>query len=110
MAGVTQTLNIEEETIAYKAYREKVVKEKFQCNYGVNNDYMNDLRDDFLTFSGFDEEKNVRIFEISTLSFYLATLFLPQLSSERGNPHPIITNFIKTCIEKCPTKRCTSSA
>jgi len=43
-------------------------------------------------------EKNARILELKDQPFYLATLFLPQLSSEPGNLHPLIIGFFNTII------------
>ena len=39
----------------------------------------------------------MRAFEIPSHRFFLATLFQPQLSSEAGNPHPLIRAFAEAC-------------
>ena len=86
-------------TIAYRAYGKELAMEKFQCNYGLNETFRDDLNDGKLEIAGFDEEGNTRIVEIPTHRFFVATLFLPQLSSEVGSPHPLISSFIEAALE-----------
>jgi CTP synthase (UTP-ammonia lyase) len=47
---------------------------------------------------GRDSDGNARIVELVSHPFFLATLFLPQLSSEPGNPHPVIVAFLKAAM------------
>jgi CTP synthase (UTP-ammonia lyase) len=45
--------------------------------------------------AGEDGEGNVRIVELRSHPFFVATLFVPQLSSEPGDPHPLIVAFLE---------------
>jgi len=90
-------LKISKSTVAFAAYQSLQTKEIFQCNYGFNQSYIEDFKGEGVTFSGFDNEGYLRIFEIPKFHHYLATLFLPQLSSTIERPHPIILNYIKIC-------------
>jgi CTP synthase (UTP-ammonia lyase) len=47
---------------------------------------------------GKDSGGNARIVELVSHPFFVATLFLPQLSSEPGNPHPVIVAFLKAAM------------
>jgi len=87
------------ETRAFRAYGKDSIVERFQCNYGLNENYRNDLNDGKLKVTGFDMDGNARIFEIPSHRFFLAALYLPQLSSEVGTPHPLILSFVKAAIE-----------
>ncbi len=87
------------ETIAYQAYGNDLIVEKFQCNYGLNEKYRNDLSDGKLKITGIDEDDNARIIEIPNHRFFIATLFLPQFTSKPGMPHPLILSFIKAAIK-----------
>lgn len=91
--------------MAFSAYQSLKAEEKFQCNYGFNQSHIENFKDKGLTFSGFDNEGNVRIFEISNSYHYLATLFLPQLSSTIDQPHPLILNYLNICIINSTTNR-----
>ncbi len=86
-------------TTAYQAYGNDSNVEKFQCNYGLNEKYRNDLSDGKLKITGFDEDDNARIIEIPNHRFFIATLFLPQFTSKPGMSHPLILSFIKAAIK-----------
>ena len=83
------------DTLAFKAYGKDRSTEKFLCNYGLNERYRNLLAGDGLKIAGEDSEGNVRIVELQPHPFFMATLFVPQLSSEPGRPHPLIVAFLK---------------
>lgn len=48
-----------------------------------------------LRVTGEGECGEARVVELLTLRFFLATLFLPQLSSSREGPHPVITAYLR---------------
>jgi len=75
-----------------------LIVERFQCNYGLNEKYRNDLSDGNLKISGFDDDDNARIIEIPNHRFFIATLFLPQFTSKSGMSHPLILSFVKAAI------------
>jgi len=110
LVGVTQKLTISKDTVAFSAYKALTINEKFQCNYGFNQNYTGIFEDQGLTFSGFDPDGNIRILEISDSYYYLATFFLPQLSSTFDKPHPILLNYVKSCIKYSKTKCSTGLA
>jgi CTP synthase (UTP-ammonia lyase) len=45
-----------------------------------------------------DLERGVRIVELSTHRFYVATLFLPQVSSRPESPYPLIVAYLRTAL------------
>ena len=45
--------------------------------------------------TGVDENGEVRVVELHTHPFFLATLFLPQLSSSPAAPHPLFVAFVE---------------
>jgi CTP synthase (UTP-ammonia lyase) len=99
MVGKSQTVNIIPASIAYRAYGKGSIIERFQCNYGLNEKYRNDLSDGKFKITGLDEDDNARIIEISTHRFFIATLFLPQFNSKPGLPHPLVSSFINAAIK-----------
>ena len=82
-------------TLAHKAYGRERATEKFMCNYGVNETYHDRLFSRGLEITGTDLESNARIVERPSQPFFMATLFLPQLSSQPGAPHPLIAAFLQ---------------
>ena len=99
LVGESQAIHIIPETKAYQAYGKDSIIERFQCNYGLNEKYRNDLSDGRLKVTGFDVDDNARIIEIPSHRFFIAALFLPQLSSKLGMSHPLILSFVKAAIE-----------
>jgi len=99
LIGESQTIRVLPGTISFQAYGKDSFVEKFQCNYGLNEKYRNDLNDGKLKIAGFDVDGNARIIELLHHRFYIATLYLPQISSEPGTTHPLILSFVRSVIE-----------
>jgi CTP synthase (UTP-ammonia lyase) len=98
LAGVQQEVFVAPGTLAFKAYGKNQATEQFACNYGLNESHRLDIIRDNLGVVGKDSDGNARIIELSSHPFFMATLFLPQLSSKPGNPHPIIMAFLKAAV------------
>jgi CTP synthase (UTP-ammonia lyase) len=99
LAGTSQPVKILPDTFVHKIYQVEKVEEKFTCNYGLDQNYRNNVQNSALIFSGIDKSGEVSIFELSDHPFFIATLFQPQLSSKPGMPHPLIAAFLKTALE-----------
>lgn len=83
---------------AYRAYQRAEVTEAFHCNYSLNPAFRQQVERGTLKITGIDLEGDVRIVELPDHPFFLATLFLPQLSSKPGNPHPLILAYVQTLL------------
>ncbi|MDP2919469.1 MAG: hypothetical protein Q8O43_04530 [Dehalococcoidia bacterium] len=81
--------------MARKAYQRSVVLEEFKCNYELNPSYQHLFEKSQLVITGLGEHGEARIIEFPGKRFFLATGFLPQLSSQMGLPHPLILAFLK---------------
>jgi CTP synthase (UTP-ammonia lyase) len=95
LRGTEQVVCILPGTLAFKAYGKDRSIEKFRCNYGPNERYRHLLFQGDLKISGEDNESNVRIVELQSHPFFVATLFVPQSSSEPCRPHPLIVAFLR---------------
>jgi CTP synthase (UTP-ammonia lyase) len=94
LIGETQIVYISPDTLAYKIYRKEKAKEKFNCNYGLNETYHKEMNEQDLKIVGVDDNGHARIVELSTHRFFMATLFLPQSSSRAEKPHPLIVEYL----------------
>jgi CTP synthase (UTP-ammonia lyase) len=90
-------------TIAARAYGSQESAEEFRCNFGLNPEYREQVEKGGLQVTGLDENGEVRIVELRGHPFFVATLFLPQLSSRPGGPHPLILAFLKVAATFRPT-------
>jgi CTP synthase (UTP-ammonia lyase) len=96
LIGETQMVYISPDTLTYKIYRKEKAKEKFNCNYGLNETYHKEMNEQDLKIVGVDDNGRARIVELSTHRFFIATLFLPQSSSRAEKPHPLIVEYLNT--------------
>lgn len=96
--GKAQTIKITRDSQTYQAYRKREVTEQFHCNYGLNPQFRDKVSTGKLKVTGVDLEGEVRIVELSDHPFYVATLFLPQISSRPDRPHPLIVAYLKAAL------------
>ena len=80
-------------TRAAALYGAETAVEDYWCNYGVSPEYHPALEQAGLTLSGFGADGELRIVELPGHPFFLATLFLPQMRSIPGRPHPLLVGF-----------------
>jgi CTP synthase (UTP-ammonia lyase) len=70
------------------------VEEQYYCNFGLNPDYREQLDAAGLRITGVDADGDARVFELDGHPFYVATLFVPQMRSEAGRPHPVVSALV----------------
>lgn len=74
--------------------------ERYHCDYGLNQAYLERLSQGGLVFSGFDDGGQVRIAELPGHPFFVCTLFQPELHGDGSQPHPIIVAFAAAASER----------
>lgn len=80
---------------AYGAIR---AEEEYYCEFGINPAYEEQLREYGLDVAARDALGEARVYVLKDHPFYVGTVFVPQLSSEFGRPHPLIMTFLKTAL------------
>jgi CTP synthase (UTP-ammonia lyase) len=103
VAGRVCEVLIEPGTVAHSAYRSTTASEHYRCSFGLNSDYVPLLREAGLVVSGTDETGEVRVIELPRQPFFLATLFVPQLSSSPDNPHPLVAALLAAALDRAGT-------
>lgn len=89
------------ETIARKAYGQRMVKERHRHRYEINNDYLERFSKKGFIVSGVNPgRKLVEIMELKGHPFFLGTQFHPELKSRPLSPHPLFKEFIKGAISR----------
>jgi CTP synthase len=93
---------LEKGTIAYQAYGKDLVNERHRHRYEVNPEYIEELKNAGLIFSGVSPDR--RLMEILELPkskhpFFIATQFHPEFKSRPLAPHPLFKEFIKEAIK-----------
>jgi CTP synthase (UTP-ammonia lyase) len=98
LVGKTQTIKILPGSLLHRAYGRDEVTEQFACNYGFNPQFRDKVEKDQLKITGVDLDGEVRVVEVFDHPFYVATLFLPQISSAPERPHPLIVAYLRAAL------------
>jgi CTP synthase (UTP-ammonia lyase) len=98
LVGERQPVTLTPGTLTFQAYGTARVIEQFNCNYGLNEGYRDKMSKGDLKIVGTDTNGDARIVELSNHPFFIATLFLPQLSSSPETPHPLILAYLNAAI------------
>ena len=98
LVGKTQTIKILPVSLVHRAYGRDEVTEQFACNYGLNPQFRDKVEKGQLKITGVDLDGEVRAVEVVEHPFYVATLFLPQISSAPESPHPLIVAYLRAAL------------
>jgi len=99
LVGKEMTLRFVTGSKLAKIYGALEVKEHYYCNFGVNPDVVELLKQGPMQVVGSDSEGEIRVLELPDHPFFIATLFVPQTLSRVDRPHPLVTAFIKKVSE-----------
>jgi CTP synthase (UTP-ammonia lyase) len=91
----TLTINLVPDSLLARILGRPAVTEVYTCNYELNPDFRARLVAAGLRVGAVDALGAVRAIELPDHPFYLATLFQPQRSSRAGQPHPLITAYLR---------------
>jgi CTP synthase len=92
---------LKEGTVSFRAYREKIIRERHRHRYELNNKFRKILEKKGLKISGVNPERDlVEIIELpkEIHPFFVATQFHPEFKSRPLNPHPLFREFVKSAI------------
>jgi CTP synthase (UTP-ammonia lyase) len=90
--------------MARRIYGCDEVVEGFCCNYGLNPAFRARFEAGGLILAGSNPDGEIRLVELASHPFFVATLFLPQLSSTPARPHPLMTAYLKAALASAGVK------
>lgn len=105
LAGQTMRVDLAAGTQAAVLYGQAQVEEHYYCNFGLNPTYKHLFENVDLCVSGRDQDGEIRILELPTCDFFVATLFVPQVNSTAEHPHPLITGFLQASLAFTKTRQ-----
>jgi CTP synthase len=92
---------IEENSIAYTAYKSKLITERHRHRFEFNNKYIDAFRDAGMKATGINPEgKMVEIVENVNHPWFVGVQFHPEYSSTVLNPHPLFVEFLAASIKQ----------
>lgn len=100
LVGQRMTVVLDPTSRAARIYARARASEAYYCNFGLNPQYERDLEHGGLVITGRDLAGEARIVELPAHPFFLATLFVPQLSSSADSPHPLVTAFLAAALAR----------
>lgn len=77
------------------AYRRHEITESFNCNFGFDARYEEQLAKTGLKISGRDPSGEARVIELPNHPFFIATMFQPERSAFTARAHTLIKAFVE---------------
>ncbi|MDY6987769.1 MAG: CTP synthase [Thermodesulfobacteriota bacterium] len=91
---------LQEESLAYRAYRKGEISERHRHRYEFNNDFKEGLQQAGLAVSGASPDGQlVEIIEIQDHPWFLGCQFHPEFKSRPMDPHPLFASFIRAALD-----------
>ena len=91
---------LDETSIAYKLYGEKIIHERHRHRYEVNNYYRNDFIKNGMKLSGLSPDgRIVEMIEIPSHPWFIATQAHPEFKSRPNKPHPLFRGFVGAALK-----------
>lgn len=95
LAGREMQLSFEPDSRVAAIYGAITATEQYYCNFGINPDSVDALKQGPMQISGADAEGDIRVIEWPEHPFFIGTLFVPQASSTPELPHPLVSAFLR---------------
>ncbi len=88
-------------SVAAKAYGKNVISERHRHRYEFNNEYMKQISDAGLVFSGMSPDGMLaEIVELPELDWFVASQFHPEFKSRPEKPHPLFKGLIDAAVKR----------
>ncbi|MQY65471.1 MAG: CTP synthase [Clostridia bacterium] len=92
---------IKRDSLAFRAYKKKLVLERHRHRYELNNKFRARFKAKGLLVTGEYEKKHLaEIVELKSHPWFVAVQFHPEFRSRPAKPHPLFRDFIKASLNK----------
>ena len=86
-------------TKTFAAYRKKKISERHRHRYEFNNNFKDSLENVGIQFSGYSVDSLVEMIEIPDHSWFVASQFHPEFTSNPRDGHPLFRGFIEAVLK-----------
>lgn len=86
------------DSIAGRAYGELDIEEGYHCRYGINTEFQAALESQPLRLTGHDQQGEIRVIELPSHPFFVATLFQPERAALKGHLPPLVGALIQAAL------------
>ncbi|BAJ27152.1 MULTISPECIES: CTP synthase [Kitasatospora] len=80
------------------------VTARYNCGYTLAQEYLEVLRAHGMRFTGHDLDGELRVAELPSHPFWLASLFQPELTPEHEGPHPFVRAFAEAATARAAAR------
>ena len=95
-----QKCRLQQDSVAFQLYQKDVITERHRHRYEFNNQYLQQLEQGGLRFSGKSiDGRLVEVIEIADHPWFLACQFHPEFTSTPRNGHPLFSGFVRAAAE-----------
>ncbi|OAI15345.1 MULTISPECIES: glutamine amidotransferase-related protein [Methylomonas] len=98
LAGRALPLTLEADSRVAEIYGALTATEQYYCNFGINPDYVDTLKQGPMRITGADDEGEIRVIEWPGHPFFIGTLFVPQARSTPERPHLLVSAFLRAVV------------
>lgn len=93
--------DLEKGSLAFEVYQNEHISERHRHRLEVNNDFVDQLKDAGMVFSGINKKLNlVEVIELKDHPYFIACQYHPEFKSRPFYPHPLFKNFIEKAFER----------
>jgi hypothetical protein len=90
--------------VPFQPYAEKIYanhnsNELTASRYSIYPNLIQNLENEFMQIEAKDQFEEVQLIRLRKKFNFLVSMYLPQISSTRDIPHPLVNDFIKSCIQ-----------
>jgi CTP synthase (UTP-ammonia lyase) len=104
LVGKTMLVHIDLSSRVFRMYGRAVAQEQYYCQFGLNLQYQATIHEGGLRVVGVDDDGEARILELPDHPFFVATLFVPPLTSTPEQPHPLLLAYLQAAVDHCTTR------
>jgi len=90
-----QECRLQAGTLANDLYGTEIIRERHRHRFEFNNNYLDQLSNAGLVFSGFSIDGLVEVVELPDHPWFLACQFHPEFRSNPRDGHPLFTGFVR---------------
>ncbi len=92
---------IKKDSKLYSIYQKMDIQERHRHRYEVNINYVTNLEETGLIFSGFSPDGNLpETIEISDHPWFIGVQFHPEFKSRPFEPHPLFVSFVEAALKQ----------
>lgn len=99
LSGLVPKIRLRPGSYLQTFYMKDEVTEEFFCNYEVNPEFEWAAMEAGFPVVARGDKGEIRAIESPTHRFFIATLFQPQLTSTKKNPHPLVLAFVQAAAD-----------